>query len=125
MVRSFPGRTLVGIRLALGTGAWVAPRFTLVMFGLDPERNPEAVYATRLFGVRNATLGAGLLASAGDDRRLWWTVGIVCDVADMAAALLGARAGRIPGDTRTVVTLTGAGVVAVGLAVAALAEDDV
>jgi hypothetical protein len=92
---------------------------------LDPERNPEAAYATRLFGVRNATLGVGLLASEGDDRRLWWKVGIVCDVADAAAALLSAREGRIPGDTRTVVTLAGAGVVAVALAVSALAADDV
>jgi hypothetical protein len=39
--------------------------------------------------------------------------------------LLSAREGRIPGDTRTVVTLTGAGVVAVALAVSALAADDV
>lgn len=112
----------MAIRLALGTSAWFAPRFTLVMFGLDPERNPETAYATRLFGVRNATLGVGLLASEGDDRRLWWKVGIVCDV---AAALLSAREGRIPGDTRTVVTLAGAGVVAVALAVSALAADDV
>lgn len=125
MVRSFPGRTLVGIRLALGTTAWVAPRFTLVMFGLDPKRNPEAAYATRLFGVRNATLGVGLLASEGDDRRLWWQVGIVCDAADMLAALIGARKGRIPGDVRSVAILSGAGLVAIGLGVAALAEDDV
>ena len=125
VVRSFPGRTLVAIRLTLGTGAWVAPRFTLVMFGLDPDRNPEAVYATRLFGVRNAALGVGLLASEGDDRRLWWKVGIVCDLADIAAALVSARKGRIPGDTRTVVILSGAGLAAIGLGVSALAEDDV
>lgn len=125
MVRSFPGRTLVAIRLTLGTGAWFAPKFTLVMFGLDPKRNPEAAYATRLFGVRNATLGIGLLASEGDERRLWWKVGIACDLADIAAALVGARKGRIPGDVHSILILSGAGVAAIGLGVAALAEDDV
>jgi hypothetical protein len=95
------------------------------MFGLDPKRNPEAAYTTRLFGVRNVTLGVGLLASEGDDRRLWWKVGIVCDAADMLAALVGARRGRIPGDLRSVAILSGAGLVAIGLGVAALAEDDV
>jgi hypothetical protein len=115
----------VAIRLGLGTGSWLAPRFTLVMFGLDPRRNPEAVYATRLFGVRNATLGVGLLSSEGGDRRLWWRIGIVCDIADIAAALVCARRGRIPGDTRSVVILCGAGIAAVALGAAALAEDDV
>jgi hypothetical protein len=125
MVRTFPGRTLVAIRLSLGASAWLAPRLTLCAFGLDAQEYPEAAYAMRLFGARNATLGVGLLASAGDDRRLWWRLGIVCDLADVTVALISRRAGYIPRDPVMTVRLVGAGLIASGLGIAALVEDDV
>jgi|SRR5437764_1044617 hypothetical protein len=120
-----PGRTLVAIRLTLGASAWLAPRVTLAAFGLDAARYPEAAYAMRLFGVRNTTLGVGVLASGGDGRRLWWRLGIACDLADVTAALVSQRAGRIPPGTWTLVRLVGAGLIATGLGVAAVAADDV
>lgn len=90
-----PAHLLAGIRLAVGVGAYAAPDLAGKAFGLDSAGNPQASYLARLFGVRDVALAAGLLASPPPGRRLWWQLGVLCDAADVGAAVLGHRAGRL------------------------------
>ena len=89
-----PIKALIGVRGAIGAGAWLAPRFSGRLFGLDPEANPQASYLGRLFGVRDAALAFGLGAAraAARQRVLWLQLGVACDFADAA----GRRPGRLP-----------------------------
>jgi hypothetical protein len=119
---SVPGKALVVTRFIVGGGAWLLPRTSGRLFGLDPDANPQALYVGRLFGVRDAVLGAGLLSSDGDARRNWWRFGIACDVADAAAGLLAWRSGDLPPAAAAMVTATA--VAAASLGAAALAADD-
>ena len=123
MPDSTPGKVLTGMRLAIGTGAWVAPSLSGRAFGLDPDANPQASFVGRLFAVRDAVLGAGVLSSDGEARRLWWRLGVVCDVADAAAAVIAGRNGDLP--TFAAAMSTATALTAAGLGVAALAADDV
>ena len=125
MPKSLPGRTLVAVRFGLGTASWLTPRFFITATGLDPFANPQAAYFSRLFGVRDLARGIGLVASGGDARRLWWRLGIMCDLGDAAAGVVSARAGGLaPGRTWNGM-LAYAGVVGAGLGLAALADGDV
>jgi hypothetical protein len=119
---SVPGKVLTVTRFAVGGGAWLLPRTSGRLFGLDPDANPQAAYVGRLFGVRDAVLGAGLLSSKGDARRVWWRFGVACDVADAIAGLLAWRSGDLPPSAAAMVT--GTAVVAASLGAAALAADD-
>src|SRR3954454_19492199 len=127
MPRTVPGRMLLAVRFALGATSWFTPRFFMAAIGMDPFRNPQATYMSRLFGVRDLTLGLGLLASRGPARRVWWRLGILCDLGDAAAGVVSGRHGELP--LREKRTLTGviavAGVVGASLGLAALADDDV
>jgi hypothetical protein len=63
-----------------------------------------------------------LLPSVGEAsaRRLWWQVGIACDVLDTLAGLLGLRDGK---QRSSALVDTGASLVATGLGVAGLRVD--
>ncbi len=113
---------LVGTRSAIGVGSWVAPRLTGKLFGLDIAANPQAPYLARLFGVRDAALGYGLVTSEGAQLDLWLRIGIACDVADAAAGVLAGRAGELP--KFSAVLVTGTAVFAASLGVAALAGSE-
>src|SRR5881227_2204597 len=63
---SAPGRTLTVLRFIVGGGTWLAPRSMGRLFGLDIDANPQAAYVGRLFAVRDAVLGVGLVATTGD-----------------------------------------------------------
>jgi hypothetical protein len=119
---SIPGRTLTMLRFIVGGGTWLAPRTAGRIFGLDVDANPQASYVGRLFGVRDAILGVGLAATSGDARRLWWRVGVACDLADVVAGVLGRRSGDLP--ARSAAMLTGTAIAAASLGAAALAADD-
>jgi hypothetical protein len=97
----------------------------MAAIGMDPHANPQAAYMSRLFGVRDLTLGLGLVATRGDARRLWWRLGILCDLGDAAAGALSARRGELPPGERVLVLFTGAGLVGASLGAAALLSDDV
>lgn len=125
MPRSLPGRALVAVRFGFGAAAWFAPMLTLKLLGLDPAKNREAAYVGRLFGVRDAALGFGLVSTHGDARRLWWKVGIACDLADVAAGIVSARNDELPDDAGTRFILIAAGVVGASLGASALASGDV
>src|SRR5438477_7314547 len=96
MPRSVPGRMLVAVRFAFGAASWLMPVRTLKLLGMDPGANREAAYVARLFGVRDAALGLGLVCTSGEARRLWWKIGIGCDLADVAAGIVSARNGQLP-----------------------------
>ena len=125
MPTTLPGKTLLGVRFVLGTVSWFTPRFFMAAIGMDPYSNPQAAYMSRLFGVRDLTLGLGLAATDGDARRLWWRLGILCDLGDAAAGAVSSRRGELPAGDRTLVLFTGAGIVGATLGLAALLADDV
>lgn len=113
---------LVITRTAIGLGAWLAPRLSGRLFGLDPAANPQAPYLGRLFGVRDVALGVGLSASSGADRRQWLQVGVACDLADAAAGILAGRAGELP--KRATVLVTGTALLAAAMGVAAIRGEE-
>lgn len=123
MVNSVPGRTLVSLRLGVGLGAWAAPNLSGKLFGLDPAGNPQASYLGRLFGVRDVALAAGAATASGDARKLWWRLGILCDAADLMAAVIAGRNGTLPKAGAIMVGVAAAGATVAGAA--ALAQDDV
>jgi len=117
-----PLQLLIGLRFVIGLGAWLAPRVSGRLLGLDPERNPQAPYIGRLFGARDVALGAGALSTEGDERARWLKAGLACDVADTAAGVaVGARGylGTVPA-----ALVTAAAVGAAALGVAALQAED-
>jgi hypothetical protein len=107
---------LVATRTAIGVGAWVAPKLSGRLFGLDPEANPQSPYLGRLFGVRDVALGFGLNASSGAERQQWLRIGVACDLADAAAGLLAGRAGELPKRASLLVTATALAAAAMGIA---------
>jgi hypothetical protein len=124
VVASTPGKLLVAGRFLIGGAAFIAPVAGLRLAGLRPRRNPQAAYMLQLFGVRDAMLGAGLVSCSAGARRTWWKVGIACDLADAAAALVETGAGRIPRDGRTALLLVVSPLFGAALGAAALASED-
>jgi hypothetical protein len=106
---------LVGGRAAIGVGAWLAPRLSSRLFGLDSDANPQAPYLARLFGARDAALGFGLSASSGSQRAQWLRIGIACDLADAAAGVLAGRRGELPKLATVLVSATALGAAALGV----------
>lgn len=109
---------LVGVRGAIGAGAWLAPRLSGRLFGLDPDANPQAAYLGRLFGARDVALAFGLQTSTGAQRANWLRIGIACDLADAAAGVFAGRRGEL--NMRTTVLVTGTALVAAALGAIAL-----
>jgi hypothetical protein len=107
---------LVGLRSAVGAGAWLAPRLSGRLFGLDVEANPQAPYLGRLFGVRDVALAFGLASSSGAERSQWLRIGIACDLADAAAGVLAGRRKELPKLATVLVTATALGAAALGIA---------
>jgi hypothetical protein len=117
-----PSRILSSLRVAIGVGAWATPNLTGRLFGLDPKGNPQSAFLARLFGVRDIALGVGTTATSGGSRRMWWQLGIACDLMDAAAAALAARNGTVP--KAAAIMAGGTALAAAGLGAAALAGDD-
>ena len=107
---------LVRLRAAVGAGAWLAPRFSGRLFGLDPAANPQAPYLGRLFGARDVALAVGLSTSTGAERAQWLRLGVACDLADAAAGVLAGRRGELPKRATVLVTATALTVAALGIA---------
>jgi hypothetical protein len=94
MTRNDTPRVLLCALRAFGGAAFLAPGAGARQ--LEVGDSAEAKYLVRLFAARNVALTAGLLASRGGARRLWWQAGIACDALDVAAGVLGYRAGKQP-----------------------------
>jgi hypothetical protein len=101
-------------RLAVGGSAFFTPRLAGRAFGLDVEANPQAPYLARLFGVRDAALGIGILTSKGEARRQWLAIGVACDAADALAGVAAGREGYLPKATAAVVTATALSAIVMG-----------
>jgi len=111
-------RGLIGLRAAIGAGAFLAPRITGRLFGLDVDGNPQAPYLARLFGARDVALAYGVAATSEATRSQWLQIGIACDLADAVAGILAGRDGELPPATAALVT--GTALMAAALGVSAL-----
>jgi hypothetical protein len=107
-------RGLAGLRLAVGVGAWAAPRVSGRLFGLDAAGNPQAPYLARLFGARDVALAWGALATEGEAQRQWLLAGVACDLADALAGVAGGRRGYLPKLASALVTGTAISAAALG-----------
>ena len=114
--------TIGYLRIGVGILSWAAPNLTGRLFGLDPAGNAQSPYLLRLFGIRDLALGAGTLTAGDDAQRAWLTAGLACDVADVAAALMGRRAGYLA--TPGALMLVAAASSGVALGVVALRNGD-
>jgi hypothetical protein len=112
-----PSLLLCALR-SVGAAAFVVPTVGAKTFGVPADA--EGTYLVRLFAARNVALAGGLLASKGEARRLWYQAGVVCDALDIAAGLLGFRAGK---ERSSAAVDTGASLVATLLGVAGLLMD--
>jgi hypothetical protein len=116
----------LGVRFTLGPASWLMPKFSMLAIGMDPHSNPQAAYWARLFGIRDVALGVGLLSTSGDARKVWWRIGMMCDLGDAVAGLLSARNNELPDRPRVLAPgYAVAGVVGAGLGAAALIAGDV
>lgn len=79
---------LAAMRVGIGALAWARPDVTAKLFGFS-HPDGQARYVWRLFGVRDVLVGLGTVTSSGPRRRAWARVGLLCDVADGAAGVLG------------------------------------
>jgi hypothetical protein len=113
---------LTGTRTLIGGGAWLAPRLTGRLFGLDVASNPQLPYVARLFAIRDVALAAGLQGSDGDALRFWVQAGIACDAADLVAGVLAGRRGELSPFAAALVT--GTALAAVGLGISVLRESE-
>ena len=88
--------TLAGIRLFNGVAALFVPTTLARRLGVDPEANPAALYALRLFGVRTVLIGAQLLLRNGGVRAHSLRVAPVIHALDASAALVAGNRGQLP-----------------------------
>ena len=98
-------------RIVIGAAAWVAPERSLRASMLDAD--PQSPLLLRLFGVRDAALGAATLMAAPSARPALVKVGMVVDGADAAASLLALKSGAVRPST---------GLIFAGVALAAVAS---
>jgi hypothetical protein len=101
-------------RLLVGISTWSAPSPVSKSFGLDIKA-PAGAYWARLFAVRDAVLGVGLILSEGEDRRRWRILGIACDTIDAAAGEIAARESNAKGATRWALPGVAAAVAVLGV----------
>jgi hypothetical protein len=88
--------TLAGIRLFNGVAALFVPTTLARRLGVDPEANPAALYALRLFGVRTVLIGAQLLLRDSGVRAHSLRVAPVIHALDATAALIAGDRGQLP-----------------------------
>src|SRR5919112_1862853 len=104
-VHEYARVTLSAIRLSNGTAALFAPAPLLRRLGVDPEANPAALYALRMFGVRTVLIGAQLLLRNGGLRTHSLRVAPVIHVLDAAAAMIAGAQGQLPRRAATTAAL--------------------
>lgn len=89
-----PARTVLGVTRALiGLGAYVAPDVTVRAFGIDPAKSDR--FVGRLFGTREFTLAAALLAAPPSLVAPAALAGAAIDTADAIAGFDEWRRGNL------------------------------
>ncbi len=112
-----PARTFLGVTRALiGVGAWTAPDLTVRVFGLDPERSDR--FVGRLFGSRELTLAAVLLAAPPSLVAPVALVGAAVDAADSVAGFDELRRGNLSTQATILGPIGAIGFTALGLHIA-------
>lgn len=100
---------LAAVRLFNGSVALLVPAAIVRRLGADPEANPVAFYALRMFGVRTILIGAELLMPAGEARTRALRMAPLIHASDTVAAVtLGVRGGlpRRAGMTVILISMT-------------------
>ncbi|GAB3668070.1 hypothetical protein GCM10027596_38190 [Nocardioides korecus] len=102
-------------RLTLGTVSLVSPRLAARTFLMNPGTNPQLVPMTRLFGSREAALGAITLLSSGKARQQVVQLGVAVDGADALTGLAGAVKGEVSKPAGLLLAAVAVGAVVVGV----------
>jgi hypothetical protein len=112
---------LAAIRLFNGTVALIAPARLSRRLGVDPDANPGAIYAFRLFGIRTVVIGAELLLLDGEDLDRSLRNGVLIHVSDTLAAVGAGASRQMPAQPAMLATLISS--INTGLALAARQRD--
>ncbi len=96
---------LAGIRLFNGAAALLVPATLARGLGVNPETNPAALYALRLFGVRTVLIGAQLLLRNEGLRAHALRVAPAIHALDASAALIADARGHLPRGAATTAAL--------------------
>jgi len=96
---------LAGIRLFNGVAALFVPATLARRLGVDPDANPAALYALRLFGVRTVLIGAQLLLRDSGVRAHSLRIAPVIHALDATAALIAGERGQLPRRAATTAAL--------------------
>ena len=104
--------SLAVARIVIGTAAWIAPEKSLRAGSLDTA--PQSPFLLRLFGVRDAALGAVTLMAAPSAKPALLKLGLVVDGADAAAALMALKSGAVRSSTGVLFAGIALGAVAAG-----------
>ena len=88
--------TLAGIRVFNGVAALFVPATLARRLEVDPDANPAALYALRLFGVRTVLIGAQLLLRDPGWRGHSLRVAPAIHALDASAALIAGERGQLP-----------------------------
>jgi hypothetical protein len=108
------GRVLLGVRTALGVSTLLAPRLAGRAFLLDPDDNPQLPVLSRMWGIRNLSLAAGMYEATGANRAQWWRLQPAVDALDFLAIVVEWRRGSVPGLAAALMAGTALGATALG-----------
>ena len=106
--RDFARILLALIRLFNGLAALLVPGFLARQVGIDPDKNPGALYVFRMFGIRTVLIGAELLVQTGDRRQEAVRRAILIHASDTTAAFLATLNGNFPKNGRIIVWISAA-----------------
>lgn len=109
-----PWRAAGAAATGVGLAAALAPGRTTAAFGLSPS-DGSAALAWRMFGIRTAAVGLGIVVGSADARRLLLPV----QALDQAAVLMAAATGAVPRRSAVLLCATSGVLVLLGL----LAQD--
>lgn len=106
-----------GLSLGLGLAAVAAPRAVASGFGVDAAANPALTLLTRFVGVRNATMGSGLLQAEDEATvRRALAAGLAVGASDVVAVALAVRSGVLSKKAAAAALLLLGGIAVVGVA---------
>jgi hypothetical protein len=106
---------LAASRIAAGAALIASPDRLAARWLGDDVARPGPALATRGLGARDIALGAGTLATLGNDAQLrrWIAASAVCDLADAMSAL-ATPSGALPANARWATVAMGGGAALAG-----------
>jgi hypothetical protein len=85
-----PVYVIGAFRMVGGISAWFAPNLVARVYG-SAQPDTGSLLWSRLASSREIALALGPILSEADERGRWLRLGLACDLADMAATLVGNR----------------------------------